>query len=298
MALPKISVITPSYNQAQYLEQTILSVLNQNYEALEFIIIDGGSSDESVSVIRKYEDRIAYWVSEKDRGQGHALNKGLAHATGDIVAYINSDDLYLPGAFAKVLTYFQEHPDCEWLCGDTQMFGEGHETRIISARVPETAAHALSWAYDAPQPGMFWKRHLLEGGFDERWRYCFDHELYVRLLLAGHRCDHLPVVLAAYRLHESSKTVAEGDLFGREFDDIAEIYEPKLTGAGRRWCAATRLFRQSYAASSEGRRLSAARDLLEAISIHPESLAGRNFWGCLRQLMRGAPATVRVAPGQ
>jgi len=293
VALPQISVITPSFNQASYLEETILSVLDQNYEPLQFIIIDGGSSDESVAVIRKYEDRISYWVSEKDRGQAHAINKGLSRATGDIVAYLNSDDLYLSGAFAAVVSYFQQRPECEWLCGDTRMFGEQHETRIISATVPKSAAHALSWAYDAPQPGMFWRRSLLSEGFDERWRYCFDHELYVRLLLAGHKCEHLPQTLAAYRLHATSKTVAEGDLFDREFDQIAEIYETRLDGSGKRWSTATRLLRQSFSASREGERMSAAKNLLQALRVHPESLGGRNFWGCLRQLLRGAAAVNR-----
>jgi glycosyltransferase involved in cell wall biosynthesis len=289
--LPKLSIVTPSFNQAQYLEQTILSVLEQNYAPLEFIIIDGGSTDGSVEVIRKYESRLAFWVSEKDRGQAHALNKGLEHATGEVVAYLNSDDLYLPGAFAAVINYFQDHPECDWLCGDTLMFGEGVAEVTVDTDVPRSAAHALSWAYTAPQPGMFWKRELLREGFDDRWRYCFDHELYVRLLLAGHKCHHLPVTVAAYRLHPTSKTVAEGGLFDREFDQIAELYEPRLKGAGRRWCAATRLLRQSFAASQAGKRAPAGRALWQSFLIHPEGIASRNFWGCFRQMLRGSTSS-------
>lgn len=290
---PKLSIITPSFNQAQYIEQTILSVLDQNYEPLEYIIIDGGSTDGSVDIIRKYEDRLAYWVSEPDRGQPHAINKGVERATGDIVAFLNSDDLYLPGAFAAVERYFSEHPQVEWICGDTLMFSDGEDGEIIEAVVPKSAAACLSWDYNAPQPGMFWKRELLREGFAERWRYCFDHELYVRLLLAGHSCEHLARPVAAYRLHAASKTVAEGSLFDREFDEITDIYEGQLQGSGRRWCAATRHLRGSFAASNSGNRGAALGSLLRAALIHPEGLLHRPFWGCLHRII--SPHSTKTA---
>ncbi|MFL6231246.1 MAG: glycosyltransferase family 2 protein [Pyrinomonadaceae bacterium] len=289
MSLPKLSIVTPSYNQGKFLEETILSVLDQGYEPLEYIVIDGGSTDESVDVIRRYEKHLAYWVSEKDRGQVHAINKGLGRATGDLFAYINSDDVYLPGAFQAAVSHFEANPDCDWLCGDTIMFGEGHATELVSAVVPKSAAHALSWAYRAPQPGMFWKRELVGAGFDEQWRYDFDHDLYVRLLLAGHACEHLPSTVAKYRLHGASKTVAESRHFDEEFDRSAEIYESQLRGAERRWCRATRYIRRAYAASTAGERREGALWLLRALATHPESLAARPFWGTFRRLAGGAP---------
>jgi glycosyltransferase involved in cell wall biosynthesis len=291
MSLPKLSIVTPSYNQGKFLEETILSVLNQNYGPLEYIVIDGGSSDESVEIIRRYEKHLAYWVSEKDRGQVHALNKGLERATGDLFAFINSDDVFLPGAFNAAVSHFESHAACEWLCGDTLMFGEGFATELIRARVPLSAAHALSWSYKAAQPGMFWKRGLVADGFDEEWPYDFDHDLYVRLLLAGHACEHLPVPVAAYRLHAVSKTVAEGDRQIAEFDRSAEVYEGRLRGADRRWCRATRYLRRSYAASEAGDRRDGARWLLRALATHPESLAARPFWGTLRRVVSNDPAS-------
>lgn len=280
----KLSIITPSFNQGRFLEETILSVLNQGYELLEYIVIDGGSTDESVSIIRRYEDKLAYWESEKDRGQVHAINKGLERATGDILAFINSDDVYLPGAFSAVINHFTDNPISKWACGDTIMFGNGHDTKMIRAVVPKSAAHCLSWAYRAPQPGHFWRTEIVRSGFQERWNYDFDHDMYVRLLLAGHKCEYLPLPMAAYRLHEVSKTVAEGHRQLEEFDRIAEFYEPQLQGVDQRWCKATRFLRLSYAASEAGRKTEAARWLIRAFATHPEGLLNRPFWGCLRRL--------------
>lgn len=280
----KLSIVTPSFNQGRFLEETILSVLNQAYEPLEYIIIDGGSTDESVEIIKRYEGRLAYWVSEKDRGQVHAINKGLEKATGEVFAFINSDDVYFPGTFNAVMKHFATHRDSEWVCGDTVMFGEGHETRMIRAEVPKSAAHCLSWEYRAPQPGHFWKTEIIRSGFQEKWNYDFDHDMYVRLLLAGRKCDYLPLPMAGYRLHEVSKTIAEGHRQIEEFDQIAEFYEPQLQGADRRWCRATRFLRLSYAASEAGRKIEAARWLTRALATHPESLINRPFWGCLRRL--------------
>jgi len=284
--IPRLSIITPSFNQGRFLEETILSVLNQNYENLEYIIVDGGSSDDSVAIIRRYERHLAWWISEPDRGQVHAINKGIDRITGDVAAFINSDDVYLPGAFAAAMNAFRENPQCQWLCGDTILFGDGYPTQLVEANVPKSAAHCLSWAFTAPQTGMFWRAPLMKRKFDERWQYVFDCDLYTRLLLEGFTCTHLPVALAKYRLHPTSKTVAEGDRMDREFDAIAEHYMNELHGADRRWCRATQLVRRSVEASARGDRLHAAASLGRALMLHPESVGSRTFWGTLHRLLR------------
>ena len=280
----KVSIVTPSYNQAVYLEQTINSVLNQQYDDLEYIVIDGGSNDNSAEIIRRYKNFISYWVSEPDRGQAHALNKGLEKCTGDIFAFINSDDVYLPGAFSAVVNYFDSHPECSWICGDTLIFGEGYKTELFKAIVPESAVHALTWQAHAPQPGMFWRRELLIDGFDESYNYCFDHDLYVKLLLKNYKCHHLSLPLAAYRLHENSKTVADNEKFNREFDLIAEKYESELRWKDRRLSQAIRSIRRSYLSSARGDKTQALRWLVKSIILTPEVIFCRPFWGSLKQL--------------
>lgn len=285
MYYPKLSIITPSFNQATFLEETILSVIHQNYPNVEYIVIDGGSADGSDSVIKKYEKYITYWISEPDRGQVDAINKGLSIASGELCAFINSDDIYLPGAFSAVIEYFNNDSDCKWLCGNTILFGVEHKTTLVNAVVPISAAQALLWKARMPQPGMFWKRELLTNGFDMSLNYCFDHELYVRLLLTGHKCHHLELPIAAYRLHPSSKTVSEHSRFDVEFDQIAERYEPMLNFRDRSLSKAIRYVRRSYKMATTGDKRLAIRWLAKSLLASPEITLQRPFWGSLKKIL-------------
>ena len=280
---PRITIITPSYNQAQFLESTIASVLDQRYSNLEYMIVDGASTDGSVEIIRRYEKHLAWWVSEPDRGQAHAINKGIERATGSIVAFINSDDQYLPGAFSSVVEAFAQNPGLDWLCGDTIMFGEGHPTQLVKAVGPRSAAQVLAWENQALQPGMFWKRALVEQRFNEEYRFAFDMDFYVRLLLKRHRCGHLPLPVATYRLHPSSKTVAEGSAMADELDHLAVVYDGHLPWLGRQRCRSTQLVRRSFRASSAGDRSESARQLVRAFLTYPGIVTKRPFWGTLRR---------------
>lgn len=282
----KITIITPSFNQADYLEETIQSVLNQGYEELEYFIIDGGSTDGSRAILARYRDRVAGCVEEPDRGQVEAINKGMARATGEIVAFLNSDDLYLPGALAAVAAWFREHPDGEWLCGETIFFGKGHPTTLYRPQLPASAAHALAWEAHCPQPAIFWRRRLLGEGFREDYRYCFDHEWMVRLMLRGVKGASLPLPLAAYRLHERSKTVAESAHFDEEFERLAMEYLPKLGWAEQRWVRATLGYRQAVQAAEQGSMKLAWSILGGALLTYPEGILRRPWWGTLRRLVR------------
>lgn len=225
--VPKISIITPSYNQGQFIEQTILSVIDQDYSNIEYIVIDGGSTDDTMAVVEKYKDRITYCISEPDKGQPNALNKGLRVATGDIIAFINSDDYYEPGVFKRIAESYLEGND--WIVGSVRNFQDGSdESEIVHQVVDGNLDNWVARKNQNHQPGNFWSRRVFErvGYFDELLHYTFDWEYWIRFSLAG----FAPVVLdgkvlAHFRLHETSKTVKQWMKFNGEFIALMNKYK-------------------------------------------------------------------------
>lgn len=294
---PILTVITPSYNQGAYLEETIESILSQGVPGLEYMIVDGGSTDESVEVIKRHARHLAWWVSEKDRGQAHAINKGLARATGRWVSYLNSDDLYLPGALHALLDSLRESPEARWIVGGVLCFGTPdapvHDWHTPA--VPRTMLDLLSSRFQISQPGCIWDRELLQtvGGFDESLRYLFDINLYAAFLSRGVRCHALPRPVAAYRFHPTSKTVAEGHHYETEWDIIRARYVTSLPRT-MRWRAAHLIgLLKAQAMVVDAARAAEAGDLATAragyfagVRRHPGIVFSRAGMGCVRRMLR------------
>jgi glycosyltransferase involved in cell wall biosynthesis len=214
--LPLVSIVTPSFNQAAYLEVAIQSVLAQSYPNLEYMVIDGGSTDGSLAIIQKYRDRLAWWVSEADSGQAEAINKGLARAQGTIVAWLNSDDLYLPGGLEQAARIFEDNPRLGLIFGDAlsidadgkpfnlQRFGDWGLTELMQFRI-------------ICQPTVFIRREALDeaGLLDPSYHYLLDHQLWLRIA-ARREIAYLPRLVAAARYHAAAKNVAHAHRFGQE----------------------------------------------------------------------------------
>lgn len=206
---PRIALVTPSFRQARFLGRTIDSVLQQNYPALEYFVQDGGSDDGSVEVLKSYGDQLSGWVSAPDGGQSQAINAGFARTSGEIMAWLNSDDLLLPGSMATVADYFATHPQVDVVYGHRILIDE--EDREIGRWVlPPHSDTVLSWADFVPQETLFWRRSLWEkvGGIDESFRFAMDWDLLLRFRDAGAQMVRLPYFLGAFRIHEAQKTSA------------------------------------------------------------------------------------------
>jgi glycosyltransferase involved in cell wall biosynthesis len=207
-----VSIITPSYNQARFLEQTIQSVLLQQGVELEYIIVDGGSSDGSQEIIQRYADRLAWWVSEPDKGQTDAINKGFSRARGEILAWLNSDDTFEPGAAAEAAAYLQNHPDAGMVYGDANFIDEnGKVIGMFPAR--QTDFRRLKQGYvHIPQQASFFRARLWQmvGPLDPSFYFAMDYDLWVRLARLA-PLVYTPRLWASFRLHGSGKTIAADD---------------------------------------------------------------------------------------
>jgi glycosyltransferase involved in cell wall biosynthesis len=295
MAFPKISIVTPSYNQGQYLEQTILSVIKQEYPNIEYIIIDGGSTDNSIDIIKKYESHLTYWVSEKDRGQAHALNKGLKYCSGDIFNWINSDDYLADSALAKVADLFSQS-GADLVAGAVYDFDEtGVVKKVINAKlnIHEYLEREVNLTYH--QPGVWLKMDIMKvvGEFNEGLHYCFDQEYMMRYLLSNEKVAYLDDILAYFRLHKTSKTVAGAENFSWDFRQMYRSFwlsqkDTQLAKAAKRkfldyeWP----LLNNSI---NEGNRprLTNFLEALKAMMDDPQSRVSKKSLGWLKHILFG-----------
>ncbi len=284
MTQPLVSIVTPSYNQAAFLEQTLLSVFEQDYPHLEYLVVDGASTDGSLAIIQKYAERLAWWVSEKDSGQAEAINKGLARARGEIVAWLNSDDTYLPGTVSAAVRAFQEHPEAALVYGDMLAVDENGQV-INRLRYRQLDLADLLCFQIIGQPAVFMRREALEkaGFLDPSYHCLLDHHLWIRMAAQG-PIVHAAQTWAAARYHPAAKNRARAGEFGREAFRI-------LAWAGEQPALAEAVRGQERRARASAWRVDAryrldggqARESLaswrRAFSIHPPTALAR--WNLL-----------------
>jgi glycosyltransferase involved in cell wall biosynthesis len=218
---PRVTVVTPSFNQSIFLEETIRSVLLQGYPNLEYIVMDGGSTDSSVEIIKKYERHLAYWTSQKDGGAADAIRQGFEKATGTILAYLNSDDVYLPGAMHHLVKRLQT-TRADVVYGNTYWIDE--ETHVLAER-RQTPFSRLAYLYgggDLQQPSTFWTSAIYEaaGGMDASFHCAFDTDLFARFIAKGARFSHLRRFVACARVQRAQKTELLFDTCKEETDKI------------------------------------------------------------------------------
>lgn len=245
--LTTVSIVTPSFNQARFLEQTLRSVLEQDHPPLEYFVIDGGSTDSSVEIIKKYADRLTGWVSEKDQGQADAINKGLRRARGEIVAWLNSDDYYLPGVLARAVQVFEQNPQAGLVYGNVLSVDENSKTFNLQTFAPFNLVDLMAFQIIS-QPAVFFRRSVLEqvGWLDPSYHMLLDHQLWLRMARMAPMV-YIPETFAAARYHAAAKNLANTPDFGREafrlvdwmkaspeFSPVFEQHQTRILGGANR----------------------------------------------------------------
>jgi glycosyltransferase involved in cell wall biosynthesis len=224
---PKISVVTPSFNQGQFIEETIRSILLQGYPNMEYIIIDGGSTDETIHIIRKYEKWLGYWVSEPDRGQSHAINKGWEMANGDLISWLNSDDYLMPEWARDSVLALVNDSGAELVCTDNLIVdSQSQPLSVFKGTNPILEIVVIYWLGPFPQQGFLMRRRVLSqfGFLDEQLHYTMDFDYWVRLLMKGVKVKYIPKALATLREHPASKTSNLGRVAIRDLLRITEKF--------------------------------------------------------------------------
>lgn len=275
-----VSIVTPSYNQAAYLEQTIRSVLEQDYPRIEYIVVDGASTDGSVEVIKKYESKFAYWVSEKDRGQADAINKGFACATGEIIAWLNSDDYYLQGTVSAAVKVFEENPDVVLVYGNMLAVDE-HGKTFNTLSYKQLTIEDLLCFQIIGQPAVFMRHSALQktDGLDLGFHFLLDHLLWLQIAKHG-QVLHVNQVWAAARYHAEAKNRARAAEFGREAFRLLEVaaqdddLAPVLAKVRRRANASASRVDARYLLDG-GHPAKALSAWMRALFIHPPTALAR-----------------------
>ncbi|MCI0682828.1 MAG: glycosyltransferase [Gemmataceae bacterium] len=215
---PAIAMVTPSFQQGHFLERTLKSVLDQEYPRLEYAVQDGGSQDDTAGVLGRYQHQLRHWASHPDRGQAHAINLGFQHVQGEIMAYLNSDDLLLPGALHYVADYFQRRPNVDVIYGHRVMIDE-HDAEVGRWILPRHDNAILGWVDFVPQETLFWRRRIWDkvgGAMDESFQFALDWDLLLRFRDAGAKIVRVPRFLGAFRLHGAQKTSTQIATRGEE----------------------------------------------------------------------------------
>ncbi|MEZ4670942.1 MAG: glycosyltransferase family 2 protein [Anaerolineae bacterium] len=282
---PLVSIITPSFNQAKYIEDTILSVRQQDYPHIEHIVIDGGSTDGTLDILQKYEDKLT-WISEKDGGQADAINKGFRRATGDIFGWVNSDDFYVPGAIRTVVEHFQTHPQDSFIYGDAEALDESGKSYGIRTHVKQGGWQELVGELDfIVQPASFWRANLWKtcGELDESLHYTLDYEYWMR---AARQFPprYIPVLLAKERLYAAAKTFSGAVTRMEEIEMVARRHGGSGLPYNYRAEAAANYALRAFSRLKQRQWAGANEDLGRALSIRPPFMKFAKYFGALALL--------------